>query len=291
MLGSFNNFNNISNSNTNRNNEYVNNSGDDVYNQKVSLSKSNGWSGNGGDPTTAVPSIFQSTRASSLKLGGAQNTINQNIPNGSHHDSIINSGNVSNGVNSLHTGRGLFGIESHLNESSSSLGKGGSLKMMNHYEFNSVEKNNDDRPFPNRISLKLLTVAHEEFPIRTVYLPVNIGRAVDPRIRPSPRNALFSSSYLSRNHAVIRVDMDGHLLVEDLGSCNGTFVNGRPLIPGTPLSVKEGDLIQFGSEDESAESKLFYINLSFCGERTFCTLLSFIIFDRLTECILNTATI
>lgn len=57
-----------------------------------------------------------------------------------------------------------------------------------------------------KVFLRVLTAEHEEHPIRTLQLPVNIGRAFDMRVRPSPMNGLFNSSYLSRNHAIIKIE-------------------------------------------------------------------------------------
>lgn len=53
-------------------------------------------------------------------------------------------------------------------------------------------------------------------------------------------------SSISRNHA--RIVSDGSSVsVEDLGSTNGTFVNGRQLQPGTSVQLGVGDDIQFGT--------------------------------------------
>jgi pSer/pThr/pTyr-binding forkhead associated (FHA) protein len=51
---------------------------------------------------------------------------------------------------------------------------------------------------------------------------------------------------VSRRHARIQV-RDGRLLIEDLGSTNGTFVNRGPrLRPGQPRSLENGDEIIVG---------------------------------------------
>ena len=52
-------------------------------------------------------------------------------------------------------------------------------------------------------------------------------------------------SGVSRNHA--RLVRRGHeWLLEDLGSTNGTFVNERPVSPGRPAPVRDGDAIRCG---------------------------------------------
>lgn len=56
--------------------------------------------------------------------------------------------------------------------------------------------------------------------------------------------SLPDPSTLSRRHAEL-VRQGDHLLVRDLGSTNGTYVNGRKIDSDTPLSV--GDAVQFGA--------------------------------------------
>ena len=63
-----------------------------------------------------------------------------------------------------------------------------------------------------------------------------IGRSIDADIR-------ISDPYSSEFHA--RVGMqDGHVVVHDLGSTNGTYVNGRRVT--SPTSVTRGDTVQIG---------------------------------------------
>ncbi len=51
---------------------------------------------------------------------------------------------------------------------------------------------------------------------------------------------------VSRRHARIKFS-DGQIVIEDLGSTNGTFVNrGRRLIPGNPHILSDGDEIIVG---------------------------------------------
>jgi EAL domain-containing protein (putative c-di-GMP-specific phosphodiesterase class I) len=49
---------------------------------------------------------------------------------------------------------------------------------------------------------------------------------------------------VSKRHSCIRL-VDGRLFIEDLGSTNGTFVNGRRISEETPL--KPGDVVQFAN--------------------------------------------
>ena len=67
---------------------------------------------------------------------------------------------------------------------------------------------------------------------------------------------------LSRRHARIARDPDGRLVIEDLGSANGTFVNGQriagrqPLEPGDTVKVGQTTLILTGTPEEPAPTRL-----------------------------------
>jgi pSer/pThr/pTyr-binding forkhead associated (FHA) protein len=107
---------------------------------------------------------------------------------------------------------------------------------------------------PEGIALKILS-ANEPYPVRTLSLPASIGRVGDPRMRTSARNGLFTSRFLSRHHALRRGE-GRRVVIEDLGSCNGTFVNGVAVRAGEAWPIADGDLLQFGSEDDDANSTL-----------------------------------
>lgn len=54
---------------------------------------------------------------------------------------------------------------------------------------------------------------------------------------------LPDDSFVSQLHARL-FRRDGSLFVEDLGSTNGTFLNGRKVT--SPVSIRKGDKVQFG---------------------------------------------
>jgi pSer/pThr/pTyr-binding forkhead associated (FHA) protein len=66
-----------------------------------------------------------------------------------------------------------------------------------------------------------------------------IGRAV------SGDGMLSDDHELSRRHARVARDADGQLTIEDLGSANGTFVNGERIRDPRPLRL--GDSVRIGS--------------------------------------------
>ncbi len=51
---------------------------------------------------------------------------------------------------------------------------------------------------------------------------------------------------VSRRHASIKQTDDNHLDLWDLGSSNGTFLNGTRLPPHKPYTIHDGDEIRFG---------------------------------------------
>ncbi|MGI6032306.1 MAG: FHA domain-containing protein [Coriobacteriales bacterium] len=73
----------------------------------------------------------------------------------------------------------------------------------------------------------------------TVQGPVVVGRAPGADI-------VIPTSYVSARHARFSVSGDS-LLVEDLGSTNGTLLNGRPIHSQTACSP--GDVIKVGNVD------------------------------------------
>jgi diguanylate cyclase (GGDEF)-like protein len=79
-------------------------------------------------------------------------------------------------------------------------------------------------------------------PVGLVYtLPpgteILIGRGADADI------PLIEERRVSRKHAIIRVSVEGNVVIEDQGSSNGTFVNGTRV---TRQELKDGDRIQIG---------------------------------------------
>jgi serine phosphatase RsbU (regulator of sigma subunit) len=86
--------------------------------------------------------------------------------------------------------------------------------------------------------MKFLVVPPEGAPFERVFETdaLVIGRS-------SSADLALPDPLLSRHHARLRRE-GGAVLVEDLGSRNGTFLNGRPL--GAPAPLSPGDRISFG---------------------------------------------
>jgi hypothetical protein len=72
---------------------------------------------------------------------------------------------------------------------------------------------------------------------------VSEGQPIMPDIDLSPYQAYASG--VSRLHAVIKREAD-HVLLMDLGSSNGTFINGKRLNPNVETMLGNGDVIALG---------------------------------------------
>ncbi|MBV9464215.1 MAG: FHA domain-containing protein, partial [Verrucomicrobiae bacterium] len=62
--------------------------------------------------------------------------------------------------------------------------------------------------------------------------------------RSSASNVVLHDAKASRNHAVIQLHGNGIYYVLDLGSANGTFVNGKRV--SVPVALRSGDRIEVG---------------------------------------------
>ncbi|MFN8453514.1 MAG: FHA domain-containing protein [Anaerolineae bacterium] len=77
---------------------------------------------------------------------------------------------------------------------------------------------------------------------------ITLGRT-DPNSNIFPEIDLTyegeTAQSVSRRHAAI-TKQKGMIFIEDLASINGTFVNGKRLIPFVPDIIYDGDMIQLG---------------------------------------------
>ena len=66
--------------------------------------------------------------------------------------------------------------------------------------------------------------------------PIRVGRVVNPKAPAKFDNLLFDTKVLSRNHAECYSDHQGRVFIRDLGSSNGTYINGYRLSPDAVAS-------------------------------------------------------
>ena len=98
----------------------------------------------------------------------------------------------------------------------------------------------------------------QAYPHELTDFPARLGRHPDCNIQ-------LDSNMVSRFHAQI-VQQAGRLLLEDLGSGNGSFLNGKQLEKHQPLALKDGDRIKLGPikfrfEDETSASESSIVDL------------------------------
>lgn len=65
--------------------------------------------------------------------------------------------------------------------------------------------------------------------------------------RGSYAQAFAGQGYVSGNHARLQYNACGQFEIVDLGSTNGTFVNGQQLAPNIPRVVNVGDIVKFAN--------------------------------------------
>ncbi len=82
-----------------------------------------------------------------------------------------------------------------------------------------------------------LDVGDRPFPL--VGKTLSLGRGRD-------NNVVFTSTKVSRRHALVHAQGGAEFSLVDLGSSNGTHLNGRRVIQ--PISLQHGDVIQIGEQ-------------------------------------------
>lgn len=70
------------------------------------------------------------------------------------------------------------------------------------------------------------------------------GKGIHPDIDLGPQGGYDAG--ISRRHAIL-ANRDGTYIIEDLGSANGTFVNGRRLAPQAAVQLRSGDELKCGT--------------------------------------------
>ena len=82
-----------------------------------------------------------------------------------------------------------------------------------------------------------------------------IGRSSQKR-NLHPEIACDWDGAVSHRHAKIELDPDGNAFLVDLGSTNGTMLNGQLMSANTPAKLKEGDRISIGGKTALIVHKL-----------------------------------
>lgn len=104
-------------------------------------------------------------------------------------------------------------------------------------------------PPPSQIQPRLLVIRGEQ---PDVVYPILAGRNLIGRSADQPVDIDLDGQepveriWTSRHHAVVTFDR-GSLMLEDLNSLNGTFINRQRIYPGQVRPLKAGDVVQIGT--------------------------------------------
>jgi phage tail-like protein len=96
-----------------------------------------------------------------------------------------------------------------------------------------------DKPMPSKRVLAILFITHPDKPEQVIEItktPFTIGRGVEDNEFPFPEEELR----ISRRHAQLIFDPP-YIILTDLESSNGTFINEQRLEPGQPCYIFFGD--------------------------------------------------
>ncbi|CAG8443667.1 2577_t:CDS:10 [Dentiscutata erythropus] len=89
-------------------------------------------------------------------------------------------------------------------------------------------------------------------------IPVKIGRSTNRQTSPAEANGYFDSKVLSRTHAEVWFE-NGKVYVKDMGSSNGTFVNGRRINfienKDEKVELRQRDILEFGIDIYNDQDK------------------------------------
>lgn len=96
-----------------------------------------------------------------------------------------------------------------------------------------------------------LTPLNDTFVKKHIHVPYypetcKLGRPTGTKVKPYVTNGYFDSRVLSRNHACMFIEpKTGQLMIQDMGSSNGTFVNLEK-IATEPVPINIGDVVNLG---------------------------------------------
>src|SRR5262249_39039501 len=99
----------------------------------------------------------------------------------------------------------------------------------------------DDKPAiaSRRILVQLPDGSRARLDLGGEGLPISIGRAAGSAVR-------LDDPSVSRAHCSLALKSDGRVVISDLGSSNGTAINGDVLGAGESREIKSGDSVRVG---------------------------------------------
>jgi len=114
------------------------------------------------------------------------------------------------------------------------------LESRGHASFESLGTGSADEVYQIMIgaaSAAWIDIGERQFPLAGKTF--TLGRAKD-------NNVVFTSEKVSRRHAIVHAQGGSEFYLVDLGSSNGTHLNGRRVVQ--PVALQNGDTIQIGEQ-------------------------------------------
>jgi pSer/pThr/pTyr-binding forkhead associated (FHA) protein len=125
----------------------------------------------------------------------------------------------------------------------------------------------DEAPAANTVMQEYLRPEDSRRPISPAVLRlsfptgnVDVPAGTTLLLGRDPAESLVAAAFadfenVSRRHATIMMDDDGHASIRDEDSTNGTFVNGDRVLPGIAVRLADGDIVRLAA-DVTAEVML-----------------------------------
>lgn len=103
---------------------------------------------------------------------------------------------------------------------------------------------NGNKHLPQRLRFWIETRDNQlELPLHDALMIGRQGKTVSVDVDLSPYDAHHKG--ISRQHAQIEIS-SGRVMLRDVGSVNGTRLNGKKLVPDYVYEIHDGDIVQLG---------------------------------------------
>jgi pSer/pThr/pTyr-binding forkhead associated (FHA) protein len=118
----------------------------------------------------------------------------------------------------------------------------------------------DDAPAPITVMQEYLKPHHRSGSVSSAVLRlafptgnVEVPAGTSLLLGRDPAESLVAAAFadyenVSRRHATVTMDDDGHASIRDEHSTNGTFVNGDRVLPGIEVRLADGDVVRLAAD-------------------------------------------
>jgi hypothetical protein len=118
----------------------------------------------------------------------------------------------------------------------------------------------EDAPAPITVMQEYLKPHHRSGSVSSAVLRlafptgnVEVPAGTSLLLGRDPAESLVAAAFadyenVSRRHATVTMDDDGHASIRDEHSTNGTFVNGDRVLPGIEVRLADGDVVRLAAD-------------------------------------------